>query len=143
VAVLELMYGYDTGIALAGLQALAEFVADAWNQPIPAHMPVVGRTAFSHATEVHYFAHDEDGAWAWNSWLPEVVGNDAYVPLCMYSGVNAVRRKTRELGLGELDEDAAVTIVERVHAELRLRRTELDDGWFAQTVRDALAGDRR
>ena len=38
--VLEMMYGYDTGMRLELLQDLSEWVADVWNQPIPEHQAV-------------------------------------------------------------------------------------------------------
>jgi D-citramalate synthase len=53
-SVLEIMYGYETGLKLDKLQDLSEWVADVWNQPIPPHMSGTGHTAFSHAAEVHY-----------------------------------------------------------------------------------------
>ena len=71
---LELLYGYRTGIQLEALQELADFVAAVWNRPIPPNMPVVGRTAFSHCVEVHYVL-PSDGRWAFNAWVPQVVGN--------------------------------------------------------------------
>ena len=40
--VLEMMYGYDTGMRLDLLQDLSEWVADVWNQPIPPHMAGTG-----------------------------------------------------------------------------------------------------
>jgi isopropylmalate/homocitrate/citramalate synthase len=42
-AILEIMYGYDTGIKLDKMQDLAEWVADVWNQPIPDHRQGTGR----------------------------------------------------------------------------------------------------
>ena len=49
-------------------------------------MAGTGKTAFSHAAEVHY-ALPEGDEWSFNAWAPRVIGNDAYVPLCHYSGV--------------------------------------------------------
>jgi isopropylmalate/homocitrate/citramalate synthase len=131
-SVLELMYGYDTGIRLAGLQELATYVAETFNQPIPPHRPVVGDTAFSHAVEVHHVTDDGVDESAWNAWGPEAVGNRARVPLCRYSGPHAVRAKARGLGLGDdFDADA---VVAAVHDELRRARVDLTDTAFARIV---------
>ncbi|MFQ5879672.1 MAG: hypothetical protein ACE5IZ_05830, partial [Dehalococcoidia bacterium] len=74
VAILEILYGYDTGIRMEKLKGLADFVADVFNQPIPPGLPAVGRRAFSHAAEVHYVLPEGD-RWSFNSWAPEVVGH--------------------------------------------------------------------
>lgn len=132
-AVLELFYGYETGIRLDGFQELAEFVADVWNQPIPAHLPGTGRTAFSHAAEVHYVLPESD-LWSFNAWSPKVLGNTDYVPLCHYSGPMAIKRKAREQGLGELTTDTANAVLAQVRKELRHRKTALGDGLFAELV---------
>ncbi|MCC7104669.1 MAG: hypothetical protein IT307_05965 [Chloroflexi bacterium] len=133
---LEVLYGYDTGVRLDQMKDLSDWVADVWKQPVPARYPAVGRNAFSHAVEVHYVlpAGDE---WAFNSWAPAVVGNDAYVPLCHFSGPMAIRTKARNLGLGELTVDQASVALGRVREELRLRRAELSDRLFAEIVRAA------
>ena len=81
------------------LQDLSEWVADVWNQPIPQHMAGTGKTAFSHAAEVHY-ALPEGDEWSFNAWAPRVIGNEAYVPLCHYSGPKAIQRKVLDHGLG-------------------------------------------
>jgi isopropylmalate/homocitrate/citramalate synthase len=134
---LELFYGYNTGIKLDAMQELSEFVANVWNQPIPPHLSGVGRTAFSHCVEVHYVL-PKDGQWAFNAWSPKVLGNRDFVPLCHYSGPSAVKRKARELGLGELSTDAAKEALAQVRKELRLRRTTLSDRLFAQLVEQAV-----
>lgn len=140
-SVLELMYGYDTGIRLDGLQELAEYVARAWNQPIPRNRPVVGETAFSHAVEVHYVMDEGVDEWAWNAWGPDVVGNRARVPLCRYSGPYAVRAKARGLGLGDdFDADA---VVAAVREELARARVNLSDELFARIVAGGAAAVER
>ena len=70
-SVVEIMYGYETGLKLDKLQDLSEWVADVWNQPIPPHMSGTGQTAFSHAAEVHY-ALPEGDEWSFNAWSPRV-----------------------------------------------------------------------
>lgn len=132
-ATLEIMYGYETGIRLDAMQELSEWVADVWNQPIPPHMAGVGKTAFSHAAEVHYVL-PEDDEWAFNAWSPAVLGNSAYVPTCHYSGTEAFKLKARQLGLGELTTDQSNQVLAKVRDELRYRKTELADERFADIV---------
>ncbi len=136
-SVLELFYGYNTGIKLDAFQDLSEFVADVWNQPVPAHMAANGRTAFAHSAEVHYVL-PTGGEWAFNAWSPKVIGNRDYVPMCHYSGPMAVKRKTREMGLGELSTAAANEILASVRKELRNRNTALTDHLFTQLVKQAV-----
>ena len=78
-AILEIIYGYDTGIKLDEMQDLAEWVADVWNQPIPDHLAGHGRTAFSHAAEVHYVLPKGD-EWSFNAWSPRVLGRPGLHP---------------------------------------------------------------
>lgn len=132
-SVLEMMYGYDTGVHLDQLQELSEWVADVWNQPIPPHAAGVGKTAFSHAAEVHY-ALPEGDEWSFNAWSPRVIGNDAYVPLCHYSGQKAIQRKVLEFGLEPVGDDVADRILERVRFEVRMRRREPSDDLFRKIV---------
>ena len=95
------------------LQDLSEWVADVWNQPIPQHMAGTGKTAFSHAAEVHY-ALPEGDEWSFNAWSPRVIGNEAYVPLCHYSGPKAIQKKVLDHGWGPLDDETAARVLERV-----------------------------
>ena len=135
-SVLELFYGYNLGLRMDAFQELSEFVADVWNQPIPAHMAGSGKTAFSHCAEVHYVL-PKGGEWAFNAWSPKFLGNRDYVPLCHYSGSMAIKRKARELGLGDLDTTSANEILAEVRKELRHRNTTLNDRLFTELVRRA------
>jgi isopropylmalate/homocitrate/citramalate synthase len=132
-SILEILYGYDTGVRLDLLQDLSEWVADVWNQPIPAHAAGVGKTAFSHAAEVHY-ALPEGDEWSFNAWSPKVIGNEAYVPLCHYSGQKAIQRKVEQTGLAPVDDETANRILERVRFEVRMRRREPSDDVFRKLV---------
>jgi isopropylmalate/homocitrate/citramalate synthase len=85
---------------------------------------------------VHYVL-PKGGEWAFNAWSPKVIGNRDYVPLCHYSGPMAIKRKARELGLGELDTAAAKEILAHVRKELRHRNASLTDRLFSELVREA------
>ena len=134
-SVLEMMYGYETKMRLDLLQDLSEWVADVWNQPIPPHMAGTGKTAFSHAAEVHY-ALPEGDEWSFNAWAPRVIGNDAYVPLCHYSGVKAIQRRVLDHGWDPIDDDVAQRVLERVRKEVRQRRREPSDRVLEEIVEE-------
>ena len=130
-----MMYGYETGMRLDLLQDLSEWVADVWNQPIPPHMAGHrARPPSRHAAEVHY-ALPEGDEWSFNAWSPRVIGNDAYVPLCHYSGPKAIQRKVLDHGLGpDRRRRSAQRVLERVRTEVRQRRREPSDRVLAQIV---------
>jgi isopropylmalate/homocitrate/citramalate synthase len=132
-AICEIFYGYDTGIRLDGFQELSEFVAQVWNQPIPAHLPGNGRTAFSHAAEVHYVLPSDD-QWSFNAWAPSVLGNTDKVALCHYSGPMAIKRRASDMSLGELDTPTANLVLDQVRKELKLRNGPLTDKLFTELV---------
>ena len=132
-AVLEIFYGYNMGIRLDAFRELSEFVADVWNQPIPAHLAGTGRTAFSHAAEVHYVLPEGD-QWSFNAWSPKTMGSTDYVALCHYSGPMAIKRKAKQMNLGDLSTDRANEILAQVRKELRLRKAPLTDGLFTELV---------
>jgi isopropylmalate/homocitrate/citramalate synthase len=134
-SLLEIMYGYDTGLNLEALQDLSEWTADVWNQPIPAHMAGVGRTAFSHAAEVHYVLPKGD-LWSFNAWSPKVIGGSAYIPLSHYAGPKTIQRKVEDLGLPEINDEVALRVLERVRAEVRARQTEPPDSIFIEIVEE-------
>jgi len=130
VANLEVLYGYDTGVELSAMQELSDFVAATWGIPVAERFPVVGRNAFSHSVGVHYV----DNEWAFNAWMPHVVGNDAYIPMGMFSGPKASRKRARDLGLGELSDAQAAEVNQLVRQELRRTQSELSDERFSQLV---------
>ena len=137
-SILEIMYGYDTGLNLEAMQSLSEWTADVWNQPIPPHMAGVGKTAFSHAAEVHYVLPKGD-EWSFNAWSPKVLGASAYIPLSHYAGPATIQRKVEDLGLGEVDHDLANRILERVRSYVRMRQREPNDGDFSAIVEEERA----
>ena len=132
VTIVELFYGYETGIPLVKLRSLSEFVADVFNQPLPPSLPIVGKRAFAHAIEGHHFFSD-DQLWH-TSITPKLVGHREYVPFCHYSGPWAVRHKCVELGLGDIPVDVARQVAEKVRRELRLRRHGLSDEVFTEIL---------
>ena len=141
----EIFYGYDMGLRLDGFQELSEFVAQVWNQPIPTHLAGTGKTAFSHAAEVHYVLPADD-LWSFNAWSPKVLGNTDFVALCHYSGPMAIKRRAKQMALGDLDTATANLVLEQVRKELRHRKGPLTDALFSELVaaaaEAAAAGDR-
>jgi isopropylmalate/homocitrate/citramalate synthase len=138
VANLEVLYGYDTGVEMAAMQELSDYVADTWGIPVPDRFAVVGRNAFSHSVGVHYVENE----WAFNAWMPHVVGNSSYVPMGMFSGPKASRKRARDLGLGELNDEQAGRVNRLVRDDLKEHQVELSDERFAELVTRVLAGHR-
>lgn len=136
-AATAILYGYDHGIDLSQLKSLSDFVAETWGIPVPDRFPTVGRNAFSHSIGVHYV----DSDWAFNAWMPHVVGNSAYVPFGMFSGYKAVIKRARDLRLGELTDDQAKVVNDLARDELRATRTEISDERFAQLVASVVGTD--
>jgi isopropylmalate/homocitrate/citramalate synthase len=131
---LEVLYGYDTGIDLTAMQELSDFVADTWGIPVPDRFPVVGRNAFSHSVGVHYVENE----WAFNAWMPHVVGNAAHVPMGMFSGPKAARKRARDLALGELTDEQASRVNGLVRETLRETKLEISDARFTDLVAQVL-----
>jgi hypothetical protein len=98
-------------------------------------MSGTGHTAFSHAAEVHY-ALPEGDEWSFNAWAPRVIGNDAYVPLCHYSGPKAIQKKVIDHGWDPIDDGTATRVLDRVRTEVRQRRREPSERVFSQIVEE-------
>jgi len=58
------------------------------------------------------------------------------VPLCHYSGVQAIKRSVLEHGWDPIDNDVAQRVLERVRKEVRHRRREPSDRVLAQIVEE-------
>jgi isopropylmalate/homocitrate/citramalate synthase len=134
-SVVEILYGFDTGIHLEKMTDLSRLVADVWNVPLNPNLPVVGDRAFSHAAEVHYVLPESD-RWSFNAWAPETVGNQAHIPWCAYSGPYGIRRKAKELDL-ELSESQVENLLAGIREHIRRRKRTVTDAEFRRLAATA------
>ncbi len=133
-AVVQIWYGLDAGIKLEKMKDLSELVADLTKYPVPPKMPCVGDQAHSQLVEVHY-VNPEATYWAWNQWKAEIFGNRTRTMLGQYSGPWAIRSMAKELGIS-IPDGKVEAVLERVRAEIRLRKRKLRDEEFCRIVKE-------
>lgn len=103
VGAMQVLYGVDLGIDLAGLHALTELVADRARFPIPPNAPLVGSNAFAHESGIHVAAIAEDPR-TYEAIPPETVGNRRRVLLGKQSGRGSVRWFLAQRGMAATEE---------------------------------------
>ena len=133
-AVIQIWFGLDAGIHLEKMKDLSELVADLTKWPVPPKMPIVGDQAFSDLVEVHYCV-PADGVWAYAHWVPSIFGNRKRNMLGQYSGPWAIRTVARELGVS-LPDDKVKAVLDRVRAEIRMRKRRLQPEEFLKIVKE-------
>lgn len=102
VAILEFLYGYDTGIKLERLTETARLVSDIMRQPMPKWSSITGDNAFSHLADWHW--QHQEFPWAVAALSPEVVGNSCRAIFGHQVGPYGLRVKAKELGINIPDE---------------------------------------
>lgn len=141
IANLELKLGH-TAIGpekLAGLTAVARFIAELANLAVRNDQPYVGRSAFAHKGGVHVSAVLKDSA-TYEHIRPDLVGNRQRVLLSDLSGRANILYKLKQHGLVDrLDETAHRELLERIkHMEFMGYELEAAEGTFELLVRQAL-----
>ena len=145
--VLELMYGYDTGINLQALNKVCNLFADIYRRPIPRVRPIYGTSAFTHGADWHvqWAANPDspmldDYPWVVQSMKPELVGREGKVTLYAGSGEMAIRVKAADLGV-TLSIEQAETVRPLLRDEMVIRKRPLEDAEFLDIVRRAVQQD--
>lgn len=136
---LEVLYGVNTGIDLAGLTDLAKFVADVSGLPIPFNKPLVGHYAFSHKLDLHVKRVLEHPP-VFEPIAPELVGNHRVIPLGRHVGPFIIRLKLDELGLQAEDEQVS-QLVREVEAQALATKRAVSDEDFSVLAHRLLAGE--
>lgn len=142
--VLELMYGYDTGINLEQLSDACQLCADIYRRPIPAMRPLFGSSAFTHGADWHVqWAANPDHErkpeyqWVAQSMAPELIGRKARVTLYAGSGEMGIRVKAAELGI-----NLSVAQAERVRSvlfeEMVVRKRPLENDELIKIIQRTL-----
>lgn len=138
--VLELMYGYDTGLDLTALNRICHLFSDIYRRPIPRKSPIYGPSAFTHGADWHVqWASNPDSPmldeypWVVQSMDPALVGRKGRVTLYAGSGSMAIRVKASELGL-DLSIDEAERVRSHLRDEMVVRKRPLEDEEFLDIV---------
>ncbi len=135
VAILEFLYGFDTGIRLDRLVETSTLVADIYRQTIPASAPMVGENAFSHCSDWHW--QFPNYPWVLSALVPEVIGNRSRPIFGSYTGPFGVKMKAEELGLNIPDNEMR-SVITALMEEMRWRRRPLSDLQFRDIVTRSL-----
>lgn len=138
--VLELMYGYDTGLDLTALNKISDLFADIYRRPVPRVRPIYGASAFTHGADWHVqWAANPDSPmfeeypWVVQSMKPELVGRKGRVTLYAGSGSMAIRVKASDLGV-ELSIDQAEKVRSRLFNEMVIRKRPMGDEEFIDLI---------
>lgn len=114
VAALQVLYGIDLGIDMAGLTDLSRTVAGFAGIQLSAHTPIVGKNCFSHESGIHVAAVLTHPS-TYEPIPPGSVGNRRRFYFGKHSGRRAIRMKLEERGLGA-DEATVDRVLSRIKA---------------------------
>lgn len=111
---LKHLYGRDLGIRTKHLKELAEIVAEASHQPLPAWQPVVGDNVFAHESGIHVNGMLKDTS-TFEPFTPEEVGNVRRYVIGKHSGRATLRSVLENHGIA-VDEDKLAECLTQVRA---------------------------
>ncbi len=94
------------GLEVGALKALAEYVADAADEPVEARRPVLGKAIFACETGLHLQGLFKDPQ-TYEPFSPELVGAERRLMIGAKSGRSAIRYQMNRLGV-EIGSDAAM-----------------------------------
>lgn len=114
VLALKHLYGRDLGIKTEHLKELAELVAEASHQPLPAWQPVVGDNVFAHESGIHVNGMLKDTS-TFEPFRPEEVGNVRRYVIGKHSGRATLRSVLEERGF-EVEESELARCLSEVRA---------------------------
>lgn len=134
---LELLYGVETGIDLAGLTALDEEISGMAAATLPPMKAVGGRDAFSQKLDIHVQLAKVDPS-LMEPFSPGLVGNRRQLRLGRGTGPHGAREKAAQLGLEPPDEAAAALLAEAINERALASKRAVTDDEF----RDMLARER-
>jgi len=141
IANLEAKLGHSTigPEKLTSLTAVAHYIAELANLPVPPGQPFVGRGAFAHKGGVHVSAVLKDSM-TYEHIRPSVVGNRQRVLISDLSGRGNVLYKLQQHGIGDrLTEESKRELLDRIKTmEYQGYELEAAEGTFELLVREAL-----
>ena len=107
---LKHLYGRDLGLRTEHLKELAEIVAEASHQPLPAWQPVVGDNVFAHESGIHVNGMLKDTS-TFEPFMPEEVGNVRRYVIGKHSGRATLRSVLEERGFKTDDDQLATCLL--------------------------------
>ena len=126
------LYGYDTGVRLTDLQAIAKLVSAAARRPIPVDKSIVGDHAFTHESGIHVDGLLKDKL-TYQSLDPSALGRAHRIVIGKHSGSAAVAAMLGDMRLpAESEEIGRILTRVRAHALHRkgpVSREVLKDIW--------------
>jgi 2-isopropylmalate synthase len=122
---LQLKLGYDCIPAdkMVRLGKTARYIAEVTNLALPANMPYVGKSAFSHKGGMHVDGVSKNAV-SFEHITPEAVGNSRHLLLSEFAGRTAVANRISEL-------DSTITRDSPVTAELIEKLKEMEYKGYA------------
>jgi D-citramalate synthase len=112
VMVLEMLYGYNTGIKTEDIYHLATLVSRLTGIPLPVNKAIVGEMAFTHESGIHAHGVMREPA-TYESIQPEMIGRRRRIVLGKHSGSASVEAALHEMHY-TTDENQLKEIVKRV-----------------------------
>ncbi|MCG8157766.1 hypothetical protein JMY81_12890 [Brenneria goodwinii] len=112
---LKHLYGRDLKLKTDNLKELAEIVAEASHQPLPAWQPIVGDNVFAHESGIHVNGMLKDTV-TFEPFAPEEVGNIRKYVIGKHSGRATLRSVLGNFGYA-IDEDMLVKCLSEVRAK--------------------------
>jgi isopropylmalate/homocitrate/citramalate synthase len=134
VVALELLYGMRTGVRMDQLTSLSRWAAEAARLPLARSKPVSGEDVFAQKLDIHVRLTDRDGTLL-EPYPPSLVGNQRVIRLGVGTGPAGVRKKLRELALGELGDQEVTQVADAVNL-LAEERKQVSDADFASLVNE-------
>lgn len=133
------LYGLKTGIDMAKLKPMAEFVSVAAGRPIAVSKPFLGSNCFAHEAGIHADGIIKD-AKNYEPYDPEEVGLTRSIVIGKHSGRNTIVTDMAHQGV-ELSPEEAAALLERVRiAAVRLHRSISSEELY-QMYTDMKAGE--
>ncbi len=133
---------YDTGVAQSSLQSMTKIsrmLDDILNRVPTKQAPFVGSSAFAHKAGLHASAILKDPT-TYEHIVPEIVGNERFIPMSNQAGQSNLRKRLLEAGLSVPKGDPALA---RILDRIKQRESEgysydVAQGSFELLARDEL-----
>jgi 2-isopropylmalate synthase len=140
VVVLELIYGISTRVRVEKLQALSDFVAEAYGVERAVHKAIVGKNVDVHEIDSHIAAMLREGWYTWEVVNPEMFGRTRKLQFAkgkIRQGTSgAIAAMLEELGI-PVNADTVAVAYQAVHAAVTEARV-LSEQQVAQLLVEAV-----